>query len=137
MKRLPACLLLTALLGACSSASLHDASADARAADVAAAQALVATAPPPGEPLAPWLEAQRTRIATAQAQATQRFADAEKACWRRFAVNVCVREARAERRTAIDRLRQEELAVNGLERQRAADVRLRELELKQSPAASP
>jgi len=55
MNRLPASLLLCALLSACASGSLHDDSAAARAADAAQAQALIATAPPEGQPLAPWL----------------------------------------------------------------------------------
>ena len=136
MMRLPVCLLLAALLAACSSTSLHDESAAARAADAAAARALAASAPPPGEPLPPWLAAQRTRIAAAREGATQRFDVAEKACWQRFAVNACVRAARAERRTVLDRLRQEELAVNEVERQRRTDARLRELEDKPGARSS-
>ena len=58
---------------------------------------------------APWLQGERSRIASARSAAQQRFHDAELACWRRFAVNDCVRKARVERRTAMDQLRQEEL----------------------------
>ena len=73
MKRLFACLSLCLLLAACASPSLHDERADERAADAAAAQALAASAPPVSEALDPWLQAQRARIETARADATQRF----------------------------------------------------------------
>ncbi len=132
MNRLPASLLLCALLSACASGSLHDDSAAARAADAAQAQALTATAPPEGQPLAPWLDAQRARIAAERDVATQRYEATEKACWQRFAVNDCLRQARTERRAVLDRLRQQELAVNDLDRRRRADERLRQLERKQS-----
>ena len=132
MNRLPASLLLCALLSACASGSLHDDSAAVRAADAAQAQALIATAPPEGQPLAPWLDAQRARIAAARGEATQRYEATEKACWQRFAVNDCLRQARTERRAVLDRLRQQELAVNDLDRRRRADERLRQLERKQS-----
>jgi len=97
--------------------------AAARAADAAQAQALIATAPPEGQPLAPWLDAQRARIAAERDVATQRYEATEKACWQRFAVNDCLQQARVQRRTALDRLRQQELAINDLERQRQADAR--------------
>ena len=44
----------------------------------------------------------------------------EKACWKRFAVNDCVSRARQQRRQTQDRLRQQELALNALERRLAA-----------------
>ena len=134
MKRLFACLSLCLLLAACASPSLHDERADERAADAAAAQALAASAPPVSEALDPWLQAQRARIETARADATQRFEADEKACWRRFAVNGCVRAARVERRAALDDLRQQELLLNEMERQRRTAERLRQLEQKQKTA---
>ncbi len=142
MKRLITrlCLPLACVAGlaACSSTSLHDERAEQRAADAAAARALAASAPPESEPAAldPWLTVERTRIATARQLALQRFDAAEKACWQRFAVNVCVREARAERRDTTDRLRQEELALNEVERQRRTDARLRQLDDKQRAPGS-
>ena len=123
MKRLFACLSLCLLLAACASPSLHDERADERAADAAAAQALAASAPPVSEALDPWLQAQRARIASERGAATRHFEEAEKACWQRFAVNDCLQQARVQRRTALDRLRQQELAINDLERQRQADAR--------------
>ena len=123
MSRLPISLLLCTLLAACSSGSLHDQHLARRAADAADAQALAATAPPAGQPLAPWLQAQRARIASERGAATRHFEEAEQACWQRFAVNDCLQQARVQRRTALDRLRQQELAINDLERQRQADAR--------------
>ncbi len=125
MTRPTACLLLCALLGGCASGSLHEPHAATRAADAAAAQALAGTAPPDGEVLAPWLDVQRSRIQTERAEALRRFDEAEKACWQRFAVNDCLRDARASRRSALERLRQQELAVNEVERQRRTAARRR------------
>ena len=132
MSRLPISLLLCTLLAACASGSLHDQHLARRAADAADAQALAATAPPAGQPLAPWLQAQRARIVSERGAATRHFEEAEKACWQRFAVNDCLRQARTERRAVLDRLRQQELAVNDLDRRRRADERLRQLERKPS-----
>jgi len=133
MNRLIFCLPLAAALGACSSAPPQP--AGPKAADLAAAQALAAAAPPEGQPLAPWLAAERARIEAARKTAIQRFDDAEKACWRKFAVNACVSDARAERRATQDRLRQEDLALNEIERQRLTATRMRELNQKQQNAA--
>ena len=130
MNRLPASLLLCALLSACASGSLHDDSAAARAADAAQAQALIATAPPEGQPLAPWLDAQRARIAAARGEATQRYEATEKACWHRFAVNDCLSGARKQRRATLDALRQKDLALNATERKQRTAERTRELEQK-------
>ena len=130
--RAAAALLAVGLAG-CSSVSLHQQHEAAQARDAAAAQALVATAPAAGGALAPWLESERGRISAARTQAAQRFDDAEKACWQRFAVNACVRAARLERRATQESLRQQELALNELERQRRTEARLRELEQRQRP----
>lgn len=136
MMRLTVCLLLAAALGACSSAPHSNPQLEAAAAaDLAAAQALAATAPPEGEPLWPWLSTERARIEAARSAANHQFEDAEKACWRRFAVNACVRGARAERRTVLDRLRREDLALNEVERKRLTDTRLRQLDQKQQDTA--
>ena len=114
------CLLILlaapALLAACSSASLHE---SRRAAHAQAAQDWIAAAPQ-GAALEPWMAAERSRIDAEQNAARQRFEQAEKACWKRFAVNDCVSRARQQRRQTQDRLRQQELALNALERRLAA-----------------
>jgi len=134
MNRLIFCLLLAAGLGACSSAPPQP-HRDAVAADVADARALVAAAPPEGEPLEPWLGTERARIQAERGAAGQRFSEDEKACWQRFAVNDCLRKARQQRRATLNRLRQEDLALNDLERTRRTATRLRQLEQKQEDAA--
>ncbi|MFT3777227.1 MAG: hypothetical protein QM772_02925 [Ottowia sp.] len=135
MTRATPLLLLAALLAACSSTPPAGERDAAEAADRAAAQALAATAPPDGAPLAPWLSAERARIEAARGAARQRFDEAEKTCWQRFAVNACLREARQQRRAVLDRLRQEDLALNEVERQRLTETRLRQLRQKQEDAA--
>lgn len=127
-------LACVALLAACSSTPPADPRADIRAADAAAARALAATAPPESDAdaLQPWLDSQRTRIEAARAVAVRRFEADEKACWQRFAVNACIRQARVQRRGVLDRLRQEELAVNDVERQRRTAARLQQLQDKQT-----
>lgn len=132
MTRLLFCLLTAAALTACSSPSVRQ--DGAQAADQAAAQALTAAAPPEGPLLAPWLAAERKRIEAERAAAVQKFDGAEKACWQRFAVNACLHQARVERRGALDRLRQEDLALNEVERQRRTAARLRELQEKKDRA---
>ena len=46
-----------------------------------------------------------------------------------------MREARQQRRVVLDRLRQEDLALNEVERQRLTETRLRQLQQKQDDAA--
>ena len=130
-----ACALV---LAACQSGPPPDPRADVRAADAAAARALAATAPPDSDAAAlqPWLDAQRARMEGERRVAVQRFEADEKACWQRFAVNACVRQARVQRRGVLDRLRQEELAVNEVERQRRTAARLRQLQDKQTPKST-
>ncbi len=81
-----------------------------------------------------WLGAERKRVTDARASAQQQFSDAEMACWQRFAVNDCVSRARADRRTKLTRLRDEELALNLQERQRTTAARLKQLDEKQRGA---
>ena len=133
---LPACLLLVTALGACSSGpSIDEQREEAALANAVAARALAASAPESASALSPWLSAERARIEAARSVAVQQFDDAEKVCWRRFAVNACVREARYERRAKLERLRAEDLALNEVERRRRTEARLRDLELKMEQAA--
>ena len=80
---------------------------------------------------AAWMTGQRSRVSQSRTVVQQQFTDAELACWQRFAVNDCVRAARAERRTALSRLRDEELALNLQQRQRDTAGRLKQLSEKQ------
>jgi hypothetical protein len=127
MNRLTPCLLLAAALTACSSTPRAVQLIEAKA----AGQALAAAAPPEGQPLALWLNAERSRIDSERAAARQRFDDAEKVCWQRFAVNDCISRARTTRRGTLERLRQEDLALNAVERERSSAARLQRLEEKE------
>lgn len=123
-------LIACAVLGACASSSGHEERIAAqRALDVEAAHNLAADAPV-GADLPAWLQDQRSRIEDARQGARQRFDEQERYCWTRFAVNDCLRNASDERRLVLDRLRQEELALNDVERKQNAARRLRELERK-------
>lgn len=62
------------------------------------------------------VQAERLRIATERRQYEATFADAERDCYRRFAVSDCLREARQIRRTGLDELRRQEIVLNDLER---------------------
>lgn len=60
--------------------------------------------------------AERARIAQKRAQQDAIFAQAEPACYRRFAVSDCLRDARKKRRIALDELRRQEIVLNDEER---------------------
>ena len=77
------------------------------------------------------LEAQRSAIV--QAEQMQ-----QAACWQKFAVNVCLSEARLSRRQALVPLRQQELALNAQERAWRNAQRERRLQVKPSePRGAP
>jgi hypothetical protein len=104
------------------------------AANRAAGQALAAQAPAEDALLAPWLRTERARVASARAAAETQFTEDERTCWRRFAVNDCIRQARQVRRAFTDRLQQEDLALNAVERSRRTAQRLETLENKRQDA---
>ncbi len=74
--------------------------------------------------------AERSRIATQRAQQEERFAQAEVACYRRFAVFDCLRDARQVRRTALDALRRQEVVLNDDERKRGAAAAVQRIQDK-------
>ena len=131
----PVLILLASALAAC--APLHSAEqrAQAEAQAEQAAQLLRAEAPASNAALAPWLVQQRARVAQARSVAQARYETEETACWRRFTVNDCLRSARLERRAALSALRQQELTLNEIERQRRTAERLRQLDEKQQGAS--
>ncbi|MDO5087862.1 MAG: hypothetical protein Q4D74_09705, partial [Comamonadaceae bacterium] len=129
-------LLAAWLAAACTAApSAHTTAGGAGAAPVTPPAAITAPAGLDDAAFAAWLASERARIATTRAAADQRFADAEPACWQRFAVNDCLQRARVERRQALAALRQQELALNAQERRRAAGARLRQMEGKTTSPA--
>ena len=58
-----------------------------------------------------------------------------KACWQKFAVNVCLSDARKTRRAALEPLRQQDLLLNAQERQWRTEQR--GLRLHGKPTAQP
>lgn len=77
-----------------------------------------------------WLQGERTRLAKEREAARQRHDADELACWRRFAVNDCLRDARQRRRDVLSAARRDELVLNALERERQTAARLRAIEQK-------
>jgi hypothetical protein len=77
--------------------------------------------------------AERARIAAERKQADERFAADEKACWRRFAVNDCIAEAKGRQRATLGGLRRQEIHLNDIERKRRAAERQRQIDERQSP----
>lgn len=74
-----------------------------------------------------WLDEQRNEVAQQRAAAHQAYGEQEFVCWRRFAVNDCLRAARLQRRQTLDALRQWDLQLNDAERERRTERRLRAL----------
>ncbi len=72
--------------------------------------------------------AERARIAVERADVQARFAQDEKACYQRFAVNSCIDDAKARRRNVLTGLRRTEIELNDAERQRRGAAKLREIE---------
>jgi hypothetical protein len=77
--------------------------------------------------------AERARIAAERKQADERFAADEKACWRRFAVNDCIAEAKGRQRATLGGLRRQEIHLNDIERKRRAAERQGQIDERQSP----
>ncbi len=63
---------------------------------------------------------ERKRIATERINHETAYLKAEQACYARFAVSDCVRQARQDRRVALDALRRQELVLNDLDRKTRA-----------------
>lgn len=81
--------------------------------------------------------AERARIAAERGKAEARYQDEERACWARFAVNDCLAEARARRRSALADLRRQEISLNDAERKQRAAQRLRSVEQRADRAPPP
>ena len=62
------------------------------------------------------LTAERARLQAERVQVEQTYEASLRACWQRFAVNTCLREARRSRYAALDPIRAQELALNAEER---------------------
>ena len=81
------------------------------------------------------LAGERERIRTERTAAEKRFADDQRGCYRQFAVNDCLHEARQRRSTVIGDLRRQEIALNEAERKRRSAERQRQLDERTAPEA--
>jgi hypothetical protein len=84
----------------------------------------------------PEVPEQRARIARERAAAEAAFVERDQQCQQKFAVTSCVNEARAERRSTLERLSREQLEIDDGERKRRATERLEAIEAKQSAIAA-
>jgi hypothetical protein len=75
---------------------------------------------------------QREAIAQKREAIQAELQQNSKDCWQKFAVNACLSEARLKQRKALEPLRQQDLAVNALERQWRTEQRDIRLEGKQT-----
>ena len=76
---------------------------------------------------------ERSRIAAERQAADSRYAQAEAACYARFAVNDCLNQAKAARREVLADLRRQEVSLNDDERRRKAAVQQQKLDERMSP----
>ena len=78
------------------------------------------------------LDQERSRIAAERRAADSRYADAEAACYARFAVNDCVNAAKAARRETLADLRRQEVSLNDDERRRKGAAQRQRLDERSS-----
>jgi colicin import membrane protein len=83
------------------------------------------------------VEAERARIDTERKQVEAKFKVEEAACYKKFAVNDCINEHRAVRRTALADLRRQEISLNDAERKRKGAEQIQRMEEKQKTPAPP
>ena len=72
------------------------------------------------------------RISVERKQAQVRLAAEQAACYKTFAVNDCLKAARAQARERLSGLRREELSLNDAERKRRSAERQRDIEERNS-----
>jgi hypothetical protein len=95
------------------------------------AQTPSASDPTPDE-LPEAITRQRQALAAQRSAIVQAEQMQHAACWQKFAVNVCLSDARLTRRQALTPLRQQELALNAQERSWRNEQRERRLQGKPS-----
>ena len=75
--------------------------------------------------------AERARLKGEREKVEAQYKAEEKACYAKFGVNDCLGNARGKRRTAVDDLRRQEIALNDVERKRKAAERRRSIDEKE------
>jgi hypothetical protein len=76
------------------------------------------------------LDAERRRLSDEREAIEARFLKERTACYKKFAVEDCLAESRARRRTETDRIKRQETAINDIERQRRGSAELDKLDQK-------
>lgn len=74
------------------------------------------------------VDAERLRIRAERSQQEATFAQAERNCYRHFAVSDCLYDARRARRSALDELRRQEVVLNDLQRKTQAAQALQRIQ---------
>jgi colicin import membrane protein len=78
---------------------------------------------------------ERARLKTERSSAEQALAAQRKACYQRFIVTSCLNEARDVHREKTQDLKRQEIALNDVQRKRAAADRLTAIDQRNSPQA--
>ena len=76
------------------------------------------------------LEAERSRLAAEREVIETRYAKERAACYKKFAVEDCLRESRSRRRKETDHIKRQETAINDIQRQRSGAAELQKLDQK-------
>ena len=84
-----------------------------------------------------FIRVQRDDIQQQRETITAAFTREEKLCWQKFAVNACLRDARQQRRLALEPLRQKDLLLNAQERNWRSEQRELRLQGKQPESKTP
>lgn len=79
--------------------------------------------------------AERERLKVERAAADAHYAEQQKACRAKFAVNDCIDKARRDYNRVVADLRRQENVLNDADRRRRAEERRRELDERHSPQA--
>jgi hypothetical protein len=132
---LPLLLALASAVPLAVSAQTHPGADTGIAIDAASAATAGAFSGSDDQAFQQWSRAERQRIENERAAANALHDQDQRACWQRFAVNACLDRTRERRRTTLDGLRHDELALNAQERQRRTAARLDEIASKQKNSA--
>jgi hypothetical protein len=76
------------------------------------------------------LEAERSRLSAEREAIETRFVQERAACYKKFAVEDCLRESRTRRRKETDNIKRQETAINDIQRQRSGAAELEKLDQK-------
>ena len=91
-----------------------------------------APVPPPADQ-AVERQALRSKITEERARVEAQFIKDEAACYQRFAVSGCLLDLQKQRRLVLDKLRQQDNALNAAERQEKAQRQLKQISEKTAP----